>query len=123
VLVNPRVHVSAQAAYQARTGAFTSAIPLPSNFTSLATLFAFLREQRNDLQPAALSLAPVIANVLAALFATNAALVRMSGSGSTCFGLYETLHDANIAAEKIALSQPHWWVVPTILRGTHGKEK
>ena len=50
---------------------------------------------------------PVIGEVLAALSATNGAwLARMSGSGATCFAIYENTADAGRAAEKIRLDHP-----------------
>jgi 4-diphosphocytidyl-2-C-methyl-D-erythritol kinase len=50
-----------------------------------------------------------VAEVLAALYETGADLVRMSGSGATCFALFRR-HDAmRKAAEKLALARPRWW--------------
>lgn len=73
-------------------------------------------EGRNDLEAPAISLCPVIADVLAALRGTGAWLVRMSGSGATCFALYER-HDVMLqAAEMLANSHPHWWQMPGRLR-------
>jgi 4-diphosphocytidyl-2-C-methyl-D-erythritol kinase len=54
---------------------------------------------------------PVIADVIAALNATTGAwLARMSGSGATCFAIYETTADAGRAAETIRRDHPAWWV-------------
>jgi 4-diphosphocytidyl-2-C-methyl-D-erythritol kinase len=54
---------------------------------------------------------PVIGEVIAALSATNGAwLVRMSGSGATCFAIFENTADAQRAAEKIRDDRPVWWV-------------
>jgi 4-diphosphocytidyl-2-C-methyl-D-erythritol kinase len=78
-------------------------------------LLEFLCERRNDLEPAAIRLAPVIAEVLAYLGATNGCeLARMSGSGATCFGLFKTNAAALAAARHIALARPHWWVQETV---------
>ncbi|MBY0431284.1 MAG: 4-(cytidine 5'-diphospho)-2-C-methyl-D-erythritol kinase, partial [Rhodospirillales bacterium] len=57
----------------------------------------------------ALTVAPVIAEVLAALTATPGCLLaRLSGSGATCFGLYATAVEADAAAR--LLVRPDWWV-------------
>ena len=54
---------------------------------------------------------PVIGEVISALNATNGAwLARMSGSGATCFAIYENTADAGRAAEKIRRDHPGWWV-------------
>lgn len=71
---------------------------------------ADLASCRNDLTAPALRLAPVIADVLDALKNNGATPVRMSGSGATCFGLFETMLDAEAAATAILAAQPGWWV-------------
>ncbi len=56
----------------------------------------------NDLEAPAMRIQPVIGKVMAALNATNGAwLARMSGSGATCFAIYENTADAERAAQKI----------------------
>jgi 4-diphosphocytidyl-2C-methyl-D-erythritol kinase len=76
-------------------------------------LHARLRETRNDLQAPARELAPVIGEALEALRATQAQFFRMSGSGATCFGLYDTSREAEIAAADISRARPDWFVVAT----------
>ncbi len=76
-------------------------------------LYAWLRETRNDLQMPALECAPVIGEVLEALRATQARFARMSGSGATCFGLYDTRREAEIAATDIRRAWPNGFVVAT----------
>lgn len=69
---------------------------------------------RNDLEPPARSIAPVIGEALAAL-APGAMLARMSGSGATCFGLYPDLSVRAAAAARIRATQPGWWCLETAL--------
>jgi 4-diphosphocytidyl-2-C-methyl-D-erythritol kinase len=70
---------------------------------------------RNDLTAPAIAIAPVIAEVLAALEnAGNARLIRMSGSGATCFALYDSPSARDDAAA--ALAPRNWWLAPTSLR-------
>lgn len=71
---------------------------------------------RNDLTAPALSLCPAIADVLAALEASDAWLTRMSGSGATCFALYASEQARDSAAEEIAHAQPKWWTLAGKLR-------
>jgi len=54
--------------------------------------------------------------VLSALNATNGAwLARMSGSGATCFAIYENTAEAQRASRKIRLDHPQWWVHAGVL--------
>jgi 4-diphosphocytidyl-2-C-methyl-D-erythritol kinase len=70
----------------------------------------------NDLEAPAMRIQPVIGDVLAALNATNGAwLARMSGSGATCFAIYENTAEAQRAAQKIMLDHPGWWVHAGVL--------
>jgi 4-diphosphocytidyl-2-C-methyl-D-erythritol kinase len=86
------------------------------------TLCAWLRETRNDLQIPALELAPVIGEALGSLRATQARFVRMSGSGATCFGLYDTRQEAEIAATDIKRARPDWFVVATETFAASGED-
>lgn len=73
---------------------------------------------RNDLEGSAQQLVPEIANVLAALRATGGTrLVRMSGSGATCFALYETDAARDAALSQITAVNPDWWLLASRLKG------
>lgn len=69
---------------------------------------------RNDLEAPALALVPEIGAVLEAL--AGARVARMSGSGATCFGLYENEAARDAAAARIAAAKPGWWLSQTRLR-------
>lgn len=69
---------------------------------------------RNDLQSGAISLCPPIADVLTALAACGGALLsRMSGSGATCFALFESEAALRLAHDDLAAREPGWWLLPT----------
>jgi 4-diphosphocytidyl-2-C-methyl-D-erythritol kinase len=79
-------------------------------------LAALLAERRNDLTEAALSLLPEIAEILEALSgAPGCLLARMSGSGATCFGLFDSPRAAARAAAMLQVGAPHWWVRATAI--------
>ena len=61
-----------------------------------------------------MALVPEVADTLEAL--EGARLARMSGSGATCFGLYETEADRDSAAARIRTARPRWWQLATRLR-------
>ena len=71
---------------------------------------------RNDLEPPAIALAPVVAEALATLSRVSGArLARMSGSGATCFALLDCDHSATLAAQALKAAHPLWWVASTRL--------
>ncbi|WP_426534299.1 4-(cytidine 5'-diphospho)-2-C-methyl-D-erythritol kinase [Bradyrhizobium sp. McL0615] len=83
----------------------------PDEDASLEDWVEALAASSNDLEAPAMRVQPVISEVIAALNATNGAwLARMSGSGATCFAIYENTAEAGRAAEKLRRDHPKWWV-------------
>ena len=126
VMVNPRIPVATADVFKAlglRNGQLlVSATDVfrgtawPEAGASLEDWVEALAAEHNDLEAPAMRIQPVIGEVLAALNATNGAwLARMSGSGATCFAIYENTADAQRAAQKIQLDHPGWWVHAGIL--------
>ncbi|MEO0939020.1 MAG: 4-(cytidine 5'-diphospho)-2-C-methyl-D-erythritol kinase [Pseudomonadota bacterium] len=117
VLVNPGLHVATPEVFaQLRHKQNAPMSALPHRAAGMRAWLDWLRAQRNDLQAAAVSLAPGIGRVLRGLEATPGVLLtRMSGSGSTCFGLYPTRSAAQLAASAISAERPDWWCVPVTL--------
>ncbi len=90
---------------------------VPGPFPDMRSVAAYLLASGNDLEPVAGELCPAIGAVLAALSAEPGAVVaRMSGSGATCFGLFETPAAAEAAARRLSALNPAWWAVGTTLR-------
>lgn len=120
VLVNPGVAVATRdvfATYDGSEAAHSLAAGPPSPDVR-NELLAYLGAQPNDLEPAAISLLPVIAHVLSALRQLpQCRLARMSGSGATCFGLFDTARDATAAAQGLRAAHPDWWIEETMLGG------
>lgn len=109
VLVNPGLHVSTQSIFQARCGPFSPPARLSSVWFTAESMAKDLSRLSNDLEAPAVVLAPIIADVLAALrMNQNCLLARMSGSGATCFGLFRSAKEATEAAKSLAY--PGWWV-------------
>ncbi|MBI4275827.1 MAG: 4-(cytidine 5'-diphospho)-2-C-methyl-D-erythritol kinase [Rhizobiales bacterium] len=78
-------------------------------------LLKFLTIHGNDLEPAAITLAPVVAEVLSDMRTLpGCELARMSGSGATCFGIFDESHTAS-AARTLKEKHPAWWVHATVL--------
>src|SRR5207244_10764297 len=75
---------------------------------------------RNDLEGVAIELAPAIVDVLDALQALpGCRLSRMSGSGATCFGIFDSTAMASAGARRLRVGYPAWWVRATAL-GDYG---
>ncbi len=117
VLVNPGVSVLTADVFrtlETRNGADAPALV---EFKSPGEVAAWLGIRRNDLEAPARRIAPLIGEVLAEISATPSCLVaRMSGSGATCFGIFESDDAASAAAGALSSHHPHWWVVPSTLR-------
>ena len=76
-----------------------------------------LADTRNDLEAPAIMRVPSIADVLGVLrAAAGCRFARMSGSGATCFGIFDSLAEAEAARVSIAASQPAWWVAATTIK-------
>lgn len=118
VLVNPRVASPTPAVFAGIGLARGEASGLSPFVRTWEGDFAdALAKGRNDMQASAARLTPAISQTLAALRdAGGAGLVRMSGSGATCFGLYRDGHAAARAARRLRDAQPNWWVRATWLR-------
>ena len=109
LLVNPGVGVSTAAVFAAWDRIDRG--PLPAGDALAIALAA-----RNDLEPPARALAPEIDTVLALLAAAEGVmLARMSGSGATCFALFDRAEDRAIAAAAVRAAQPGWWCLETAL--------
>ncbi|MEO1964433.1 4-(cytidine 5'-diphospho)-2-C-methyl-D-erythritol kinase [Hyphomonas sp.] len=85
-------------------------------FERVWDLVHWLRQQRNDLQAPAIAAVPEITGVLDTLQALpDAQLTRMSGSGATCFALFETEDAARRAEAQLSAARPDWWIRATML--------
>lgn len=107
VLVNPGIAVSTRDVFRGVV-CDPQPAPMPHAFADFARLRDYLAATRNDLEAPARALAGDIGVALDALTQNGCAFARMSGSGATCFGLFEHRRDAQEAADAIA--RPGWWV-------------
>ena len=113
VLVNPGVAVPTAEVFAALASRENRALPPPPSRIDFHSLRNWLEITRNDLQEPARGLAPEIGAALAALDKANSGFSRMSGSGATCFGLFETGNVAKSAAAAIRARHPDWFVAAT----------
>ena len=122
VLANPGVGVETVGVFRAlglkageamsEARAQSLAAPIPAT-----ELLGYLGSTSNDLAAPAQRLAPVIGEVLERLAALSGCrFARMSGSGATCFALFDDCVASAAAAKALQRQQPDWWVKPTLLR-------
>ncbi len=109
LLVNPRIQLATGPVFKGWDGVDRGALPEGS-------ARAIALAGRNDLEAPAAALCPGIADVLAALRETAPLLARMSGSGATCFALFDTAEKRGFAAAHIAAAKPGWWQMQGALR-------
>lgn len=113
VLANPGVTVSTAAVFEALTHRESEALPPLPRDLDFHSICNWLETTRNDLEPAARTMQPAIGEALAALRKAGAHFARMSGSGATCFGIFETGNVAKRAAASLRERHPGWFVAAT----------
>ena len=106
LLVNPRLPLATGPVFAGWDGTDRGALPAGS-------ARAIALAGRNDLEPSAAALCPPIADVLAALAQTKPLLARMSGSGATCFALYQSADERDAARTRM---KRDWWTMSGNLR-------
>ena len=121
VLVNPGVALATREVFGkfkiTHVGPGLADVP-----TKTGALIELLRQQDNDLTGAATACAPVVGEVLRALrSAPGSVLVRMSGSGATCFALFGSREEAETAAQQLAGEHKNWWVQASAVGPVSGK--
>jgi 4-diphosphocytidyl-2-C-methyl-D-erythritol kinase len=118
VMVNPGVAVPTKEVFTRLGlkpgGPVRRAAPARALPRGLDDFVEYLSRHGNDLEAPAGEIQPVIAQVLGDIRATKGCLLaRMSGSGATCFGIFESPRAANAAAKNLSAAQSKWWVRAT----------
>lgn len=115
VLVNPGIPVATAEVFRRLARRDNPPMPedvLEENYIEFPD---WLGHQRNDLEAPAIGIAPVIGDVLDALRdETGCRIARMSGSGATCFALFDDVAQAEAAVAAINADHPDWWAVVAI---------
>nr|WP_070960150.1 4-(cytidine 5'-diphospho)-2-C-methyl-D-erythritol kinase [Hyphomonas sp. Mor2] len=125
VLVNPGIACPTGPVFAAYDAVAPAEIPehppLPDNRTALRAFLSWLRDNtENSLETPAMSKHPEITRTLAMLQAVpGARLIRMSGSGATCFALFDTMKAAEAAAASLTAGSESQWVRASMLGAGH----
>jgi len=116
LLVNPGVPLATRDVFAKYSGTPSNKKYITNVPATFDGMIGFLSNNGNDLTQAAIACAPVISEVLIALRALPAVqLVRMSGSGPTCFALFRSAGEAQAAARRLQAENKSWWVRATVL--------
>ncbi|MGN7661404.1 MAG: 4-(cytidine 5'-diphospho)-2-C-methyl-D-erythritol kinase [Anaplasma sp.] len=116
VLAKPRnTRLSTRSVFQAYNPAeFSESIT--ETPTTAEGWLDLIKKSRNDLTEVAISLVPEIRDILATLESIEGCeIARMSGSGATCFALFEDGKKARFASELLKVQRPEWWVYETTI--------
>lgn len=110
ILVNPLIPLPTGPVFQAWDGTDRGAMPSGS-------AREIMLAGRNDLEAPATSICPQIASVLAYLQGTDPLVARMSGSGASCFAIYEDYDvAAKIESHMRKIDHQDWWIMLGTLR-------
>lgn len=109
LLINPRKPVSTGPIFAAWNGEDGGAITGDS-------VREMMLSGRNDLQAPAIAYCPDIADALKALEQYDPLLARMSGSGATCFALFEQAEQRDQAFAGLSRQHPQWWFMAGAVR-------
>lgn len=126
VLINPGVPVPTKDVFAAiglkagdtftPSAGATNDVAWPTSAAKPDEWLVAIARGRNDLEPVAVKIQPVIAEVLSLLRGENGCtLARMSGSGATCFALFDSDKSAEAAAVRVKAMHPKWWVEASAL--------
>jgi 4-diphosphocytidyl-2-C-methyl-D-erythritol kinase len=111
VLANPMVATPTPEVFRRFGAKFSAPIQFSGRRKAASEWIADLKIYRNDLTDAAAEVTPQIKEVLASLRATSGChFSRLSGSGATCFGVYDHPETAMAAVHQLKQKHPRWWV-------------
>jgi len=110
VLVNPGKACMTHMVFMNYKKSFSAPKIMAENLDSPEKCLRFLLERQNDLHDAACEVVPEIDNVIHALQTEDGChLARLSGSGATCFAIYNSPVKAQLAVQNIRRDNPDWW--------------
>ena len=119
LLVNPGIALATKDVFSRWKRSTNAAEPFDIAVAAMGNKDEVLRRiasQANDLEAAAIALAPAIGDVLDALRALDGCrLARMSGSGATCFAVFSSTAERAVAAKVLHAKFPNWWIAETAL--------
>ena len=98
LLINPLIEISTKKIFEGVRLSNQNRVDNDIDFFNSDLFFEGLNDRKNDLECVAERICPTIKEITSLLKTeTNSKLVRMTGSGATCFGIFNNLSDLNKA--------------------------
>ena len=114
LLINPHITLATGDVFATFSQPFSRAKTFATAPSHVAELVKILAQYRNDLTADVVALCPPVGDILTTLASISSCrLARMTGSGATCFGVFDTFSAAQNAAA--SLTQHEWWIMPTAI--------
>jgi 4-diphosphocytidyl-2-C-methyl-D-erythritol kinase len=111
IIVNPNIHLSTKEVFQNLGRNNQPFSKLKSENISAENFISTIKNHKNDLENSAIELAPEISQILTEITKQNNCLIsRMSGSGSTCFGLFDNQNDLDLAYQNLSKNFPGFYL-------------
>lgn len=115
-LVNPMTPTPTPEVFKRFSQRFSAPLQFSGRRKTMQEWIADLKLYRNDLTEAAIAVSPVIRETLRVIEDTPSChFARLSGSGATCYGVYDHPEAAAAAVNKLRQQYPEWWIVPANL--------
>jgi len=107
LLINPKISVSTKEIFAKFNENFSPEILTPQLIKAdISELLHFT----NDMEKPAISSLPLIAEILDNLTHQNAQIAKMSGSGASCFGIFENENSLDLATNFFTQNFPNFFV-------------
>jgi 4-diphosphocytidyl-2-C-methyl-D-erythritol kinase len=114
VLGNPLVGVSTSEVFRQLSRKDNPPLLFPSHMPQgQSEWIDTIKTLRNDLEPPARSICKEIAVLSGLIEGRSPVMTRMSGSGATCFGIFESTEQAEAAAVSLHRQRPDWYFQAT----------
>lgn len=118
LLVNPGIFLSTKAVFDEFDGNFSDKIS--NEEIQQRDIMNLIQHLKNDTTKAAIELAPVVAEVLEEMQNNQAQIAKMSGTGSTCFAIFDNLQQLQVAKDAISQKFPNFWIKQTKILADYG---
>jgi 4-diphosphocytidyl-2-C-methyl-D-erythritol kinase len=111
LLVYPNIALSTSDVFKHAPFRYSHEIPIINSHNDRDSFLSFLNLCDNELESNAINLAPQIKEVLEVISdQPGCLLARMSGSGSTCFGIFNSEFELRTSLNRLTLEYPDWWI-------------
>jgi 4-diphosphocytidyl-2-C-methyl-D-erythritol kinase len=119
LLINPKISVSTTEIFNKFDGKFSQEIPTKNLLKK--DVFDLIENFSNDLEKPAISMLPLISEIIENLKNSGAKIAKMSGSGATCFGIFENKKTLDLAQKILSKKFPEFFIKKSQIRSTMAK--